>query len=143
MAGISQAVVDPLAETYDPEDFRPVAFFSNDSSYFNWHKLYLGLQLEDNFPSSEKCVINDIVGTIDNFYQFQSNYTWEFWYQPVDNRNYLLPILNVTRMIGINFASAFPDCYTFTVLEIGTYAQGIYTNVNKDFNTLLLSFLFS
>lgn len=41
-AGISQ-MIDPLADTMDASDFVPYAFFSNDSNFANWHKLYMGL----------------------------------------------------------------------------------------------------
>jgi len=74
------------------------------------------------------------VEVIDNAFQFESNYTWEWLYRPKEERNYMLPILNVTKMISINFANIFPDCYQFVALEIGLYWEGIYLAVNKDFN---------
>ena len=55
----------------------------------------------------------------------------------------MLPVLNVTKMVGINFASIFPDCYKFIMLEVGGYALTLYESVGNDFNNLLLSFLFS
>jgi len=46
----------------------------------------------------------------------------------------MLPVLNLTKMIGVNFASAFPDCYKFIFLEILKYWESIYIAVNYDFN---------
>ena len=87
--------------------------------------------------------MGDIVGVADNGFQFVSNYTWEYVYRPEEERNYMLPVLNVTKMVGVNFASIFPDCYRFIFLEVWLYWEGIYISVGKDFNNLLLSFLFS
>jgi len=36
------------------------------SDYEYYYEAYIGLQLEDSFESADKCVINDIVGVIDN-----------------------------------------------------------------------------
>jgi hypothetical protein len=55
----------------------------------------------------------------------------------------MLPVLNVTKMVGINFASIFPDCYEFIFMQVLSYWQGIYIGAGKDYNNLLLSFLFS
>ena len=86
------------------------------SDYDYYYEAYIGLQLEDSFETADKCIIADLVGFIDNIHQFMSNYTWEYVYKPIEERNYMLPVLNVTKMVGINFASLFPDCYKFVFL---------------------------
>ena len=55
----------------------------------------------------------------------------------------MLPVLNLTKMIGVNFANIWPDCYSFVFVEILKYYQGIYIDAGVDFENLLLSFLFS
>jgi len=126
-----------------PEDFVPTIYFSNGSEYDYFFEAYRGLQLEDDFEKANKCIIQDIIGVIDNGYQFVNNYTFEFTYKPEEQRNFMLPVLNITKMVGVNFANIFPDCYELVALEMYKYFLTIYINAGEDFNNLLLSFLFS
>ena len=50
--------------------------------------------------------------------------------------------MRTTELFGTNFADIFPLCYNMSA-EMWTYSNDLYRQMGNDFNSLLISFLFT
>lgn len=68
--------------------------------------------------------------------------TIEFQYRTVDTFKPVHPMLKVTELFGTNFSNIWPQCWD-TTYEFIQYVTELYEGANRDFNTLLISYLFT
>lgn len=126
----------------DIEDFEPKEWFTNTSNYEYLAQFLIGLALIDQFDNSEDC-INTVIDFNDDYVQFQNNYTLETMYTAPDDRRYVYPAMNFTKMISEQFSYIPPYCYEFFFIEVYDWWNDLYESMQYDFNFLLISFLFT
>jgi hypothetical protein len=125
----------------DPEDFEPQEWLSNSSEYFYYTEFLVGLALLDKFPNADNCIDN-IFAFIDDWTQFQNNYTYETEYVKPEDTRYVYPPLNFTGMWAAEASVVPAYCWDFGT-EVLVYIDTLYTQMGRDFNMLLISFLFT
>ena len=125
----------------DPSDYEPKEKFTNtsESEYF---KAFLeGLNLAAPFPTADQCT-NAAINSYDDYTETQNNFTYEFEYTKIENFKPIYPLMRTTEAFGTNFADIFPLCYNMSA-EMWTYSNDLYQQMGNDFNSLLISFLFT
>ena len=61
------------------EDWEPIEWFTNTTDYEYINQLLQGLNLNQNFPNAENCILS-FVGWIDQFTFVDNNLTKEYYY---------------------------------------------------------------
>lgn len=126
----------------DTEEFEEKEWFTNSTDYEYFYNFWEGLGLISEFDTADKCMYA-IIYFIDDITHFRNNVTEEFFFTPANERVYIYPFISFTQVWGTNFSSIFPECYDLIFVEVFDYFSSLYSQMESDFNTLLLSFLFS
>lgn len=53
-----------------------------------------------------------------------------------------MPVMRIAELVGTNFSDIFPNCW-MTVKELLDYGKELWLGANSDFNTFLISYLFT
>ena len=69
--------------------------------------------------------------------------TFETEYTAPQDRRYIYPLMNFTKMIAEQYSFIPPYCYKFTWIEVYRWGLELYASMQNDFNFLLISFLFT
>ena len=96
-----------VGQKRDIEDFEPREWFTNTSNSEYLYQFLIGLALIDQFDNSEDC-INTLIDANDDVTQFRNNYTLETLYIPPEERRYVYPVMNFTKMISEQFSNIPP-----------------------------------
>jgi hypothetical protein len=115
--------------------------FTNTTFYLYPKAFLEGLALASVFQSADLCT-NAILAVVDEYADMVNNFTLSFQYTPINNFNPMGPTLAVLKFIGVRIANCPVNCWN-TILQVYNYVFGLYTSANNDFNTLLISFLFT
>jgi hypothetical protein len=92
-------------------------------------------------PTASDCTFA-IIDTYDDYIDTRNNLTIETKYKTLEEFQPIFPILKITELFGTNFADIWPYCWD-TTYEFIVYVRDLYINANRDFNTLLISYLFT
>jgi len=130
------------SSSIDPDMYEDMEWFTNSTDYDYFYNFWEGFGLISEFASADYCMYA-VVYFIDDMAHFRNNFTKEFFFTPADERIYMYPVISFTEIIGRNFSQIPPQCYEFMFVEVFDYATSMYVAMESDFNTLLLSFLFS
>ena len=126
----------------DIEDYEPKEWFTNTSNSEYLEQFLIGLALIDQFDNSEDC-LNTLIAFNDDWTQFGNNWTLETQYISPEERRYVYPLMNFTKMINEQFSYIPPYCYKFILVEVWNWGTDLYESMENDFNFLLISFLFT
>jgi hypothetical protein len=113
----------PTVGVKDMADYVPRETFTNSTRFTYIESFLMGLNLQRNFPSSDKCQ-NNIFYTMDEWTEFRNNWTLTFTFTEPDDIRPLLPVMALLETVGGNFSAAFPNCYE-TSEEIVDYFRSI------------------
>jgi hypothetical protein len=102
----------------------------------------LGLDLAENFDNSYNC-IDELIAYNDDRVQFWNNVTFETMYTAPEDRRFIYPAMNFTKMIFEHVSFVPVYCYQFVFVEVYKYWLKLYLDMENDFNFLLISFLFT
>lgn len=95
----------------------------------------------DKFPNADNCIDN-IFAFLDDWTQYKNNYTFENEHVAPAEKRFVYPPLNFTGMWAAE-ASVIPGyCFAFG-MEVWKWVDQLYEQMGRDFNTLLISFLFT
>ena len=83
--------------------------FTNTDKYLKLDSFLVGLNLAAFYQYSDVC-FDSLIYTLDDWAYFRNNITL---YQRSNNQSILSPFLNITGLIGDNFADSIPNCYQF------------------------------
>lgn len=83
----------------DIEDYEPKEWFTNTSNSEYLEQFLIGLALIDQFDNSEDC-LNTLIAFNDDWTQFGNNWTLETEYTAPEERRYVYPLMNFTKMIN-------------------------------------------
>lgn len=99
----------------------------------------IGAKLEEDYANTDKC-INAIVGFVDDIYYFMNNITEVN--REGSNENEFHLFLNVTGMIGGDFADFFPECWLWgkDIIRVETAR---WLEFNSNWGNFFLAFLFN
>ena len=122
--------------------FQPREWFTNTSDYDYLFEFLQGIELASDFESADSC-IDSLIAFYDDTTQFRNNLTLELNHIEGEDQRYLYPLLNFTGMVGLDLGDAVPFCFKFLYIEFLGYWSDLYTAMNNNFNTMLVSFLFS
>lgn len=122
--------------------YTPLEWFTNTTDYDYLFEFLQGLALIEDFDNSDLC-IEALIAFYDDTTQFINNVTIENNHIVNEDLRYMYPLLNFTKMIGSEFAEAWPYCYDFVFVEQYDYWVALYSAMNNNFNTMLISFLFT
>jgi hypothetical protein len=102
-----------------------------------------GLSLIDEFDNANNCQFA-IIGGWDKWVQFQNNYTEETGgYIKPEDRVYVYPLMNFTGALAGDMSDIPLYCYSVFGIEVLAWWETLYNSMSYDFNTLLISFLFT
>ena len=121
--------------------YRPTEKFTNTTFYLYPKAFLEGLALASVFQSADLCT-NAILFVIDEYADMVNNFTLSFQYTPIQNFNPMSPTLALLKFVGVRIANCPVNCWN-TILQVYNYVYSLYTSANNDFNTLLISFLFT
>ena len=121
--------------------YRPAEKFTNTTFYLYPKAFLEGLALASVFQSADLCT-NAILFVIDEYADMVNNFTLSFQYTPIQNFNPMSPTLALLKFVGVRIANCPVNCWN-TILQVYNYVFNLYTSANNDFNTLLISFLFT
>lgn len=122
--------------------YQPEEWFTNKSDYEYLYEFLQGMELSSEFEDADFC-LDALIGFNDDLTQLRNNYTVETQFIQGEDRRWMYPLLNVTAMLAEDFAEIFPYCYRFFGIQIYKYYDELYNAMQRNFNTLLISFLFS
>ena len=112
--------------------------FTNTDKYLKLDSFLVGLNLAAFYQYSDVC-FDSLIYTLDDWAYFRNNITL---FQRYDNQSLLSPFLNITGLIGDNFADSIPNCYQF-IDSINTVESARWIKFNKSWLNLILAFLFN
>lgn len=112
--------------------------FTNSDSYLKLDSFFVGLNLAAFYQYSDVC-FESLIYTLDDWAFFRNNLTLN---QRSNNQSFLSPILNITGLIGDNFADSIPNCYQF-FSSVNTVESARWVKFNKSWLNLILAFLFN
>jgi hypothetical protein len=121
--------------------WKPKEWFTNTSDYDYFFEFIQGMELTNDFSSADLCIDN-VIAFMDDLTQLENNYTLEYQYIQAKDVRFLYPVMNFTKMISETFAEAVPACTSFS-LQFYTYWVTLYIAMGNNFNTMLISFLFT
>lgn len=102
-----------------------------------------GLSLIDQFDNADNCMYA-IIGAQDKYIQWQNNKTEERGgFVAISDRRYINPFMNLTGALAGDASDIPPYCYEMIGIEMLDWWDDLYTSMSYDFNTLLISFLFT
>lgn len=123
------------------EEYEEVEKFTNTSDY-NYLVAFLGgLNLVARMSSATLCQ-DALIFTTDDYTNTENNLTLELQHTNISTFKPIMPLLSVTKLLGTNFADAFPYCWA-TTDEFIDYVMNLYEGSQRDFNKLLISYLFT
>jgi len=99
------------------------------------------MELTNDFPTADLCT-DAIFRFIDDTTQYENNQTLETQHIVAEDIRPFYPLINFTGMIADGFADAVPHCMGFG-LEFYDFWAALYISMGNNFNTMLISFLFT
>ena len=128
------------ASLLDISEWEPKEWFTNTTDYEYINQLLQGLNLNQNFPNAEACILA-FVGWIDQWTFIDNNLTKEYYYTDTKDQNIIYTPLNFTWLFATNHADLYPNCFEY-ITEIYKYYDTQWKALNYDFNQFLINFLF-